>query len=298
MINKIFVGFAIIIIGIFIIFMLGKKSSEKEPMTEHTVPTWSNAESLKLMVTMENKMAKEKDSNSSLTSTDESDYTNLYPYLYTINNTPKKMENGKKIAYLTFDDGPSENTVKILDILEEKGVKATFFVVGSAIKEDKDEECLKRMVEQGHTIGIHSFSHLCNEIYCSIERFLDDFNIAYQLIYDITDMKVNIYRFPWGSNNGYSKRIRKSLVEEMERRGFTFYDWNVSADDSFGNPTAHSIKQSILKDLERNDFPIVLMHDAPSNDLTAKTLPQVIDMIQKLGYEFDTLDHREPYQFD
>lgn len=295
MLNKILIGFAIIIIGICIIFSIGKRNRNSE-LKEQISPTWKESNSLQLMVTMENEMARE--SESSLHSTDEApEYSNLYPYLYTVSNKPQKMDRKKKVAYLTFDDGPSENTQKILDILEEKGVKATFFVVGSSIKEEDDEECLKRMVKDGHIIGIHSFSHLCNEIYCSIERFLDDFNIVYQLIYDITDKKVNIYRFPWGSNNSYSRKIKKALVEEMERRGFTFYDWNVSADDSFGNPTSQSIKKSILKDLEVNDHPIVLMHDAASNDLTAKTLPQVIDMIREKGYEFDTLDHREPYQF-
>jgi len=83
----------------------------------------------------------------------------------------------------------------------------------------------------------------------------------------------------------------------MERRGFTYYDWNVSADDSIGTPTSYSIKKNIAKDLEKHNYPVILMHDSVINDLTAKTLPQIIDMIKDKGYEFDTLDHRKPCQF-
>lgn len=248
------------------------------------------------MSLLENEMAK-SDPNSSLTSTEEvPDYTKMFPDLYTVYVEHEPMEKGKKIAYLTFDDGPSENTFDVLDILEEKDIKATFFIVGSSIT-DKEEIILKRMVNEGHTIGIHTYSHMCNEIYCSVERFLDDFNMVYQQIYDITGKRVNIYRFPWGSNNGYSKGIKDALMDEMERRGFTCYDWNVSANDSVGKPTAYSIRKNILKNLKREDYPIILLHDSSINDLTVQMLPDIIQMISDMGYEFDTLDHREPYQF-
>jgi len=253
-------------------------------------------QSTELLAAMENKMVK-KDTDSSLTITeDPPDYTKLFPDLYTVYKIPEKMEKGKKIAYLTFDDGPSENTFEILDLLEEKNIKATFFIVGSSITED-GEDCLERMIHEGHTIGIHTYSHMCNEIYCSVERYLEDFNTVYQQIYDITGERVNIYRFPWGSNNGYSKGIKDALMEEMERRGFTCYDWNVSADDSFGNPTPYSIRHNIEKDLKKNDYPIILMHDSISNDLSVRMLPEIIKMLSGKGYEFGTLDQREPYQF-
>jgi peptidoglycan/xylan/chitin deacetylase (PgdA/CDA1 family) len=253
-------------------------------------------QSLELIAAMENELAEED--TSSQTSTEEvPDYTRMYPNLYTVYSVPEEMEEERKIAYLTFDDGPSENTFKVLDILEEKDIKATFFIVGSAIKK-KNEDSLTRMLHEGHTIGIHTYSHMCNEIYCSVERFLDDFNTVYQQIYDITGERVNIYRFPWGSNNGYSKNIKDALMDEMERRGFTCYDWNVDTNDSVGKPSAYSILRNIRRDIKNQDQPIILMHDSSINDLSVQILPDVIKLLEELGYEFDTLDNREPYQFN
>jgi len=287
----------IIIFSIFIINILSKGKSEAGQVKVQSTPAWQEYESIQLMAALENNMSKEMNDDTSTTSTDDlPDYAKLFPQLYTVNNIPQQMEGDRKIAYLTFDDGPSENTDEVLEVLKEKGVKATFFIVGSSITES-GEVYLKEMVEQGHTIGIHTYSHLCNEIYCSIERFLNDFDTVYQQIYDITGEKVNIFRFPWGSNNGYSKSFKGALFDEMERRGFTYYDWNVSADDSIGTPTSYSIKKNIAKDLEKHNYPVILMHDSVINDLTAKTLPQIIDMIKDKGYEFDTLDHRKPCQF-
>lgn len=252
-------------------------------------------QSLELLTAMKNETA--EDENSSQTSIDEvPDYTRMYPELYTVYSASLKTTLPKKVAYLTFDDGPSENTFKVLDILEENDIKATFFLVGSAIKK-KNEDSLERMVHEGHTIGIHTYSHKCNEIYCSVERFLNDFNTVYQQIYDITGERVHIYRFPWGSNNSYSKNIKDALMEEMDRRGFTCYDWNVDTKDSVGKPSAYSILRNIRKDIKRQDHPIILMHDASVNDLSVQILPDVIKLLKELGYDFDSLDNREPYQF-
>jgi peptidoglycan/xylan/chitin deacetylase (PgdA/CDA1 family) len=263
-----------------------------------TISDGRELHNIELMAELENRVAAENLPNGSQTTMDEdTDYTTMYPDLYTVYDLPDEMPEGRKIAYLTFDDGPSENTYEILDILEEMDVKATFFIVGSSISADR-EDCLKRMKYEGHTIGIHTYSHLCNEIYCSVERFLDDFNLVYQQIYEITGERVNIYRFPWGSNNYYSKNIKDSLMDEMERRGFLCYDWSVDANDSIGRPTAYSIRHNIEKDLKKQEFPIILMHDSASNDLTVRTLPGIIRMLKEKGYEFDTLDHREPFQFN
>jgi peptidoglycan/xylan/chitin deacetylase (PgdA/CDA1 family) len=292
-------GIVILLIGILMIYILNQVRSGRGVDSEESTPVWSALHSTRLMAEMENRMAREREQNSdnSKSSMEEvPDYTKLFPDLYTEYQAPREMAEGKKVAYLTFDDGPSDNTFEVLDILEERDLKATFFIVGSSISEE-GEDCLERMVHEGHTIGIHTYSHLCNEIYCSVERFLEDFNTVYQQIYDITGERVNIYRFPWGSNNGYSKGIKDALMDEMERRGFTCYDWNVSADDSVGKPTAYSIMHNIEKDLKKNNYPIILMHDSVINDLTVRTLPDIIQMLSDKGYEFGTLDDREPYQF-
>ena len=289
-------GWAILIIIIlFICIIRMKEQSENEGVS---ISTSGRIQSLELIAAMENEQAVQE--GSSQTSTEEvPDYTRMYPNLYTVYSVPKEKEKEKdrKIAYLTFDDGPSENTFKVLDILEEKDIKATFFIVGSAIKKN-NESSLQRMLHEGHTIGIHTYSHMCNEIYCSVERFLDDFNNVYQLIYDITGERVNIYRFPWGSNNGYSKNIKDALMDEMERRGFTCYDWNVDTNDSVGKPSSRSILRNIRRDIKNQNQPIILMHDSSINDLSVQILPDVIKLLEEMGYEFDTLENREPYQFN
>lgn len=223
-------------------------------------------------------------------------YTKLYPELYVEKLNPEATDKTKKIAYLTFDDGPSKNTTKILEILKEKNAVATFFVLGCTITED-GEEALKEMVEMGCAIGIHTYSHERKKIYSSVESYLEDFNKVYTQVYDITGERPQIFRFPWGSYNCYSKGIKKDLVTEMERRGFTYYDWNVSAEDSVGNPTEASIMRNILKDVKKYSAPVILMHDASVNKKTVEILPKVIDKLIELGYEFGTLEHREPCQF-
>ncbi len=293
--EKLFNNIAIFLSAILLLYII-IEGNERIRDTRDRTEGFKDLKSIELMAIMENERAKDK-SDSNLTSAEEQkDYTKMFPDLYTVYTVPKPMDKQKKIAYLTFDDGPSDNTFKVLDILEEMDIKATFFIVGSSITKES-EASLKRMVNEGHTIGIHTYSHMCNEIYCSVERYLDDFNIVYQQIYDITGERVNIYRFPWGSNNYYSKGIKDALIDEMNRRGFSCYDWNVSADDSVGKPTPYSIRRNIMKDLKRQNYPIILMHDSRINGLTVRMLPEIIKMIQDEGYEFDTLDHREPYQF-
>ncbi len=284
--NKYICFFLFVIFGVALIYAFVNIASFK-----------TYDENILIMAELENELEVQKHHHVHIESDEEQNYTTLFPELYTVYDVPDKMEKGKKIAYLTFDDGPSSNTFEILDILEEMNITATFFVVGSAITKE-GEGALRRMVNEGHTIGIHTYSHICNEIYCSLERFLDDYNTVYQQIYDITGKRANIYRLPWGSNNGYSRGMKDKLLGEMERRGFACYDWNVDTNDSVGRPTAYSIRRNVEKDLEAHDYPIILMHDSGINKLTVQTLPGIIKMIRDKGYEFDTLDNREPYLFE
>lgn len=274
--------------------MLHKPSSSNESKSN---TTYMYDENIMMMAKLENDLESEKREHIHDNSNEDVDYRALFPDLYAVYDVPQYMEKGKKIAYLTFDDGPSSNTFEILDILDEKNVPATFFIVGSAITKE-GEDALRRMVNEGHAIGIHSYSHICDQIYCSVERFLEDYNTVYQQIYDITGRRVNIYRFPWGSNNGYTKGIKDILIDEMKRRGFACYDWNVDSNDSVGRPTAYSIKRNVEKDLEAHDYPIILMHDSGINKLTVQILPEIIDMIRDRGYDFDTLENRQPYVFE
>lgn len=225
------------------------------------------------------------------------EYVSLYPSLYTVPiGEQKSPSDGRKVCYLTFDDGPSDLTWKILDILDEKNVKATFFVVGETMSE-KEIECLKEIVSRGHKIGLHTYRHNYKSLYRSVNSFLADYEKIYKMVVDATGIKPNIYRFPGGSYNMYVKKIRKQLIVEMQRRGFTHYDWNVSGEDAVGNPTATTIMKNIKKDIYRFQCPVVLLHDSKINSKTVSILPKLIDNIKENGYEFDTLDKREPCQF-
>lgn len=257
-----------------------------------TVTAWNFSADTQTMARIENEKAKAK----AFHDDQKKSYMELYPDMYVESIKPVIHLEKKKVVYLSFDDGPSHITGDILDTLEEYDAKATFFVLGCTITEE-GETCLKEMVKQGHAIGIHTYSHNYKNIYSSVEAFLEDFYQDYLLIYETTGVKVNIFRFPWGSYNSYNKNIRDELIAEMKRRGFTYYDWNVSAEDSVGNPTEYRIKRNVLKDLDLYNGPIVLLHDSPVNRLTAITLPDIIKSLIEKGYGFDTLDHREPYQF-
>lgn len=225
------------------------------------------------------------------------DYVSLFPNLYAEPLNGYIYPDGEqKVAFLTFDDGPSIYTFNVLDILKEEGVKATFFVIGNNMSEERIE-CLKRIIDEGHTLGLHTYSHEYNEIYNSVETFLKDYDKLNQFLYDELGIKTNIYRFPGGSYTTYNKHIRNDLIDEMSRRGYVYYDWNVSAEDSVGNPTAYSIMKNINKDVFRFSTPVILMHDSEANALTAKLLPEIIYEIKEKGYTFDTLDKRLPVHF-
>lgn len=200
-----------------------------------------------------------------------------------------------KTAYLTFDDGPSNITPEILDILNKNNIKATFFLIGNAITSE-NEDLIKSMAESGHTIGIHTYSHKCKEIYGSIDAYVEDFNLAFEKLYEITGTKPTIFRFPGGSINDFSKGNYKKIIAKMEEMGFVYYDWNVSAEDSVGKPTQTSILKNIRK-FKNFDEPVILMHDSSINAMSAKLLPQIINEIKEAGYTFDTLEHRKPCQF-
>ena len=201
-----------------------------------------------------------------------------------------------KIAYLTFDDGPSENTKKVLEILKSYDIKATFFLIGENINEDT-KGYIDEMVADGHTIGIHTYSHDYDKIYASKEAFIEDFNKAKEAIEMYTGIRPVVYRFPGGTTNRYFKEKADDVRADLEKQGYICFDWNVSAEDSVGKPTGYSIMQNIKKDVFSYDMPVILMHDSAINDITAEKLPEIIQLLIDNGYSFDTLDNREQLVF-
>ncbi len=198
----------------------------------------------------------------------------------------------EKVAYLTFDDGPSYLTEEILEILDKEGIEATFFLIGTQITEDK-EALLRSMVAEGHLLGIHSYSHKSNEIYSSVDAYIEDAKKTADRICEVTGVRPTIYRFPWGSVNCYVSGICDDVIEEMNEAGYEYYDWNVSAEDSVGKPTKESILKNIKKDFGKYNEPVILMHDSAVNKATVEALPEIISMLKAEGYTFGTLEERK-----
>ena len=204
-------------------------------------------------------------------------------------------EKEKKTAYLTFDDGPSSLTPKVLDILDEYNAKATFFVV---YKDDAEyTSYLSEIGKRGHTLALHSYSHDYKKIYASVDNFLADFEKVYDWVYEETGLRPTLFRFPGGSTTG-KRAVVDEIVEEMERRGFIYYDWNVSSGDGSNLTTTENIIDNVTSTIGYQDFPVVLMHDGPGKNATLRALPTVLEMLTEEGYEFETLNETmKPVQY-
>lgn len=217
-------------------------------------------------------------------------YMKLYPELYA-ENPPTAFKEDSGTVYLTFDDGPSDRTSDILEILDRYGIKATFFVCGG--EGEKEQELMREIVNAGHTIGIHSISHDYEKIYASVESYLDDFYETYMCIYNATGVKPQIFRFPGGSINNYNRFTYMQIIAEMTRRGFVYYDWNVSGEDAVHGADWTSIYNNIMSGIQSNsaDRAIVLLHDSQSKEATVLVLEDIIEKLTDEGYKFDKLDN-------
>lgn len=183
---------------------------------------------------------------------------------------------GMRKVYLTFDDGPSRNTDKILDILNEYGVKATFFVVGK----EGFEEQYQRIVAEGHTLAMHSYSHKYQEIYQSLDSYVEDLNKIQSYIYEMTGETSRIVRFPGGSSNSVSRVDMHELISYLNQHDITYYDWNVSsADAGKGYISAGQITSNVMNNVMKYDSAIILMHDSADRNSTVEALPTIIEKI-------------------
>ena len=203
----------------------------------------------------------------------------------------KKADDGEKLkVYLTFDDGPSCLTEKYLDILESEGVKATFFVIGQQI--NGEEQTIKREISQGHEIGVHTYCHEADRIYCNCDTYYKDVIKVKNILKKQFGYDAGLVRFPWGSANTYISSYRDNIIQRFKNIGLEYADWNVSAEDSVGNPTQTSIMQNIRKDYVRYDEPVILMHDSGANKMTLSVLNNIILELKEKGYGFDVLSKR------
>lgn len=194
----------------------------------------------------------------------------------------------EKVVYLTFDDGPSSRTDEILDILDQYSIKATFFIVNNETQ--TAIETISRAYNSGHTIGVHSASHSYKDIYESVDSYLSDFESCYNYIENITGKSPSIYRFPGGSVNNYNGNICKDIVAEMNRRGFTYFDWNISSEDATSSYTEDSIYKNVMDGCRGRTNCVVLMHDSANKAETVAALKRIIPDLINEGYTFSPLD--------
>ncbi len=198
---------------------------------------------------------------------------------------------------LTFDDGPSPDvTVQILDTLKANDVKATFFIVNYS--EDK-LPIIKRMINEGHAIGIHGYSHDYAKIYASDEAFMENINKLRDKLYKDTGYYTTLMRFPGGGSNtisrNYSKGIMSRLTKRVGQEGWRYFDWNVASGDANSKPaSASEIYRNVINGLAKGRSNIVLMHDTSAKKTTAQSLQSIIDYGKQNGYCFSAIDDTVP----
>lgn len=198
----------------------------------------------------------------------------------------------EKVVYLTFDDGPGgKTTISVLDTLKKENVPATFFVIGEQIK--GQEDLILRMKDEGHSIGLHSFSHNRGKLYSGNEGFLKEMLEDQKTIYDVTGENYTILRFPFGCNNS-TYRLTQSLVDLLHENNMKIYDWTTDSGDGanpYSDPGQIVTKACKHKDCETV---IVLMHCSYINKSTASALPGIIKHYKNKGYTFKAITNETP----
>lgn len=216
---------------------------------------------------------------------------------------PKKPAD--KIAYLTFDDGPSIVTPHILDTLNQYEIKATFFIVGRNVP--GHEAILKRIVAEGHALGGHTYSHNYQLVYKNKEAFFADFDKGNELIEKASGVKPSVFRYPGGSTNTISltyqdpkrynkqKTVMNEIKAEAKQRGYAFIDWNVTNGDARSNKyTAAQAIANVKQQVKNQKEVVILMHDSSTKKPTADALPEIITFLKEKGYRFEAIHPDTP----
>jgi len=210
----------------------------------------------------------------------------------TANGYTTLIKNDEKVIYLTFDDGPSVMTDKVLDILQQNNVKATFFLIGNQIK--GYEDMVKRIYTQGHSIGLHTYTHTYNKIYSSRKGFISEMLKSQSEISSIIGVKPTTIRFPSGS----SKHLTKAFLEELHGYNFKVYDWNAVMSDGVNcNTPPDKLYREATKTTVREHPIILLMHCDYMHKNTCKALPRVIKFYKDNGYEFKVINDKTPENY-
>ncbi|SFC77673.1 Peptidoglycan/xylan/chitin deacetylase, PgdA/CDA1 family [Bacillus sp. OV322] len=204
----------------------------------------------------------------------------------------------RKVAYLTFDDGPSTHTLDILDILDRYHIKGTFFVMGN--EEKYADQGYKEMIRRGHTVALHSYTHDYSVIYRDKERFFQDVNRLEQMLQKKYGITSKYIRFPGGSKNrlisqNVKKEMMDGILQELKDKGYVYCDWNVDSTDGISPAiSTGTIINSVLKGARNQKKAIILLHDINSMKNTVTALPAIIEGLKRQGYEFDMIQENAP----
>lgn len=195
-----------------------------------------------------------------------------------------------KTVYLTFDDGPSENTKRVLDVLDQYGVKATFFVTGH---EPELRKYIKEAYEKGHTIGLHTMTHDYSQVYSSEAAYYDDLDQIGAVVKDLIGYVPYVVRLPGGASNTVSKKycpgIMSAITQSLPQKGYQYYDWNISSGDASGtNVPVDSLVEASCQEGYSN--PMILFHDSGTKNTTPEALPRIIEFYRDRGYSFAAID--------
>lgn len=198
-----------------------------------------------------------------------------------------------KTIYLTFDDGPSPYTPEILEILDKYGVKATFFVINTSYN-----QYMKDIVDHGHTIALHSYTHDYKTIYTSEEAYYNDLQKISDVVYDETGVRTKIIRFPGGGSNTVSRKycngIMSKVTKGVQEKGYFYHDWNISSGDADGNNIPVDRLIANCKKVPSSNTVVVLMHDTKAKRTTVDALPTIIENYKAMGYKFDLITSSTP----
>ncbi len=208
---------------------------------------------------------------------------------------PGDNKTGSKVCYLTFDDGPSASTPKLLKQLDELGVKATFFVVNTPYLDDYLDDIYKA----GHAVALHSNTHVWADVYSSPQGYYKDLQTIDDLVYKYIGIRTKIIRFPGGSNNTVSKKYCTGIMSEIaagvQIKGYRYFDWNVNSGDASGvKYTAKQIAKNVVSKAKNKGDICVLMHDAKSKKTTIDALPSMVKQLVDMGYRFEVLTETSP----
>lgn len=223
----------------------------------------------------------------SYTTSDRSGNQRTYEQEVTVEENP---DFGKQVLYMTFDDGPSGVTKEILQMLKENDAKATFFVTGA---NPEYYSLMKDIVEDGHTIALHTFSHDYDKLYANEDAYFADLQQISDLVEQQTGVKSDIIRFPGGSSNtissSFNPGLMSRLVKDVQDRGYVYFDWNADSTDASGNGVDPATLVANATSAIGQDEVVLLMHDTDAKATTAQALPGIIQAYRDAGYIFKGL---------